>query len=64
METEAYRTPIQRFYAEQSIFITGIYSPQVLYFTCNLLISLYIYIYIYIYIYMYVNRLFGRQFLA
>jgi len=26
METEAYRTPIQRFYAEQSIFITGIYT--------------------------------------
>jgi len=44
METEAYRTPIQRFYAEQSIFITGIYSPQVFYFTGNLLISLYIYL--------------------
>jgi len=25
METETYRTPIQRFYAGQSIFITGIY---------------------------------------
>jgi len=25
METEAYGTSIQRFYAEQSIFITGIY---------------------------------------
>jgi len=32
METEAYKTPIQRFYAEQSIFITGIYPPQVFFF--------------------------------
>jgi len=28
METEAYGTPIQRFYAEQSIFITGIYYTK------------------------------------
>jgi len=28
METDAYRTPIQRFYAEQSIFITGIYYAK------------------------------------
>jgi len=39
METEAYRTPIQRFYAEQSIFITGIYSSQAFYFTVNLFLS-------------------------
>jgi len=28
METEAYKTPIRRFYAEQSIFITGIYTQS------------------------------------
>jgi len=32
METEAYRTPIQKFYAGQSIFITGIYFPPIFYF--------------------------------
>jgi len=30
METEVYTKPLQRFYAKQSIFITGIYTQSII----------------------------------